>query len=147
MTRFGLALFLLAPLAPLALALALAMPAAAEPSLYDDLGAKDGVTRIVNDMVDLVLADQRIGDSFSESNIPRIRAMLYEQFCELSGGPCTYSGRPMGRSHKPLHLRDAHFNALVEDLEQAMDKSGVAWPTQARLLALLAPMRRDVVSE
>lgn len=37
------------------------------------------------------------------------------------------------------------FNALVEDLQVAMDKSGIPSRTQNKLLALLAPMQRIVV--
>jgi hemoglobin len=52
----------------------------------------------------------------------------------------------MSQAHKGLHLTNADFNALVEDLQSGMDKAGVPFATQNRLLARLAPMHRDVVT-
>ena len=37
-----------------------------------------------------------------------------------------------------------HFNALVEDLQIAMDKRGIPFRAQNRLLAKLAPMYREI---
>ena len=39
----------------------------------------------------------------------------------------------------PLH-------ALAEDLQHAMDDQGVAFRAQNQLLALLAPMHRDIIT-
>jgi hemoglobin len=52
----------------------------------------------------------------------------------------------MYHAHKGLHLDTAQFDALVEDLELAMDKYDIPFRTQNRLLAILAPMERDVVT-
>ncbi len=53
----------------------------------------------------------------------------------------------MVAAHKGLHLNTDSFNALVEDLKRAMDQSAIPFSTQNRLLALLAPMYRDVVTK
>jgi hemoglobin len=124
----------------------LASPAFADTTLYDDLGGDAGLTRIVNVSVDNYLADPRIKDIFSESNIDRIRVELKDQFCQLAGGPCVYKGHDMVAAHKGLHLTNANFNALVEDLQDAMTKCGVPFATQNRLLALLAPYQHQVVT-
>lgn len=52
----------------------------------------------------------------------------------------------MKAAHADLNLAPRHFNALVEDLQDAMDAEHVSFWTQNRLLALLAPMHRDVVA-
>jgi len=67
--------------------------------------------------------------------------------CELTGGPCHFHGISMTGSHAYLELQDRHFNALVEDLQNAMDTQKVPFRTQNRLLAILAPMRRDIVTK
>ena len=53
----------------------------------------------------------------------------------------------MKDTHVGLNLRDSDFNALVEDLEASMDARGIPWSTQVKLLAILAPMERDVVKQ
>jgi len=123
----------------------LASPVRAE-SLFDQLGGAAGLTRITNDAVDLALANPLISDSFSETNIPRFRNLLYNQFCELTGGPCRYEGRTMARSHAPLKLTNLHFNALVEDLQTAMERAAIPFSVQNRFLAILAPMQREIVT-
>jgi hemoglobin len=52
----------------------------------------------------------------------------------------------MTAAHKGLHLNNADFNAVVEDLQAAMDKVGLPFATQNRFLARLAPMQHQVVS-
>jgi len=39
------------------------------------------------------------------------------------------------------------MNALVENLQMAMEKEGVPFQTQNRFLAKLAPMKRDIVDK
>ena len=44
---------------------------------------------------------------------------------------------PWTATHKGLHLTNANFNALVEDLQSAMDKCDIPFATQNRFLARL----------
>jgi len=118
-----------------------------EDSLYRDLGGLDVLTKVVDDTLALALADARIKDTFKETDMKRLAKLITEQFCELSGGPCKYSGDPMKEVHQGLALNNMQFNALVEDLQAAMDKSGIPSRTQNKLLALLAPMQRTVVTK
>ncbi len=127
--------------------LMLGWPAAAETTLYDDLGGKDGVTAITGGMIDNALADDRIKATFDNINIPRLKGLLYEQFCNLTGGGCEYKRRSMHDAHVGLGLHQSDFNALVEDLEAAMDSRSIPWSTQVRLLAILAPMEPQVVTK
>ena len=137
-------------LAMILVLLATALPAhaqKADDSLYRDLGGLEVLTKVVDDTLALALADVRIKDTFKETDMKRLAKLITEQFCELSGGPCKYSGDPMKEVHQGLGLSNRQFNALVEDLQAAMDKSGIPSRTQNRLLALLAPMQRIVVTK
>ena len=122
-------------------------PVFAQDTLFADLGGQRGIDKIVDVSVDIYLTDPRIKDIFDESNMDRVRTQLKVQFCQISGGPCEYKGHGMAEAHKGLKLKNADFNALVEDLQVAMDKVGVPFATQNRLLARLAPMHRDVVTQ
>jgi len=119
----------------------------AEDTLFADMGGQAGIDRIVDASVDNYLADDRIKAIFDESNIDRLREQLKVQFCQVAGGPCQYKGHEMGIAHKGLHLTNANFNALVEDLQDAMDEVGLPFAAQNRFLARLAPMQRQVVSK
>jgi hemoglobin len=118
----------------------------ADDTLFADMGGQDAIVRIANDTTDNFLADIRIKATFDDTNMDRFRKMLAEQFCQVAGGPCVYTGHSMKEAHKGLHLTNADFNAVVEDLQKAMDKDGVPFTTQNRFLARLAPMQHDVVT-
>jgi hemoglobin len=133
-------------LAVLAFLACLSLPAAADDTLFADMGGQPGIDKIVDASVDNYLADDRIKAIFDESNMDRIRAEFKVQFCQVAGGPCTYQGHDMAAAHKGLHLTNADFNAVVEDLQDAMDKVGVPFATQNRFLARLAPMQHQVVT-
>jgi hemoglobin len=107
---------------------------------------REGIDRIVDDMLDRSVADPRIGEIFALTDMVRLRRTLKEQFCYILNGGCDYTGRDMVQSHADLGLQPADMGALVEHLQLAMDAEGVPFHTQNRFLAKLAPMRRDVVT-
>ena len=134
-------------LALLTMAAALfAAPAFAADTLFVDMGGQPGIDRLVDASVDNYLADDRIKDTFSESNMERVRAEFKVQFCQVAGGPCSYSGHNMAAAHKGLHLTNADFNAVVEDLQAAMTSCDISFATQNRFLARLAPYQHQVVT-
>lgn len=120
--------------------------ASAEDALYKDFGERPGLVRIMDDFMNNLLADPRTRPFFEKANQERIKAQLVEQFCELLGGPCKYGGLDMKQAHAHLAIRQEHFNALVENLQIAMDKHQVPFRAQNKLLAKLAPMHRDVIT-
>ncbi|MFN3579907.1 MAG: group I truncated hemoglobin [Pseudomonas sp.] len=119
--------------------------AKAEDNLYQALGGQAGIERIVEGMLINISENQRIVHHFSETDIDRLNEKLIEQFCFESGGPCQYTGDSMVDSHTGLNLTEADFNALVEDLIDAMRAEGVPVTAQNRLLSRLAPMRGDII--
>ena len=112
----------------------------------DAFGGKAGLVRLADRLVDRVLADDRIKQRFSRTNLPRLRRLLAEQFCAQLGGGCVYTGRDMVESHEQFDLKEREFNALVEDLQLAMDDEQIAYADQNKLIARLAPMKRDIVT-
>ena len=116
-----------------------------DDSLYRDLGAMPGITRIVEGMLLNIARDERIVERFRRVDIQRLRNKLIEQFCVEAGGPCNYTGDSMAESHKGQNVSRSDFNALLEDLIKAMDSEGIPVPVQNRLIARLAVMRGEVI--
>ncbi|MBS0373419.1 MAG: group 1 truncated hemoglobin [Proteobacteria bacterium] len=129
-----------------ALLASLANAAPAHAVLYDRLGGHDGVTAIATQLIDRVASDPALGRSFEGTNRRQIAAHLAEQLCELSGGPCRYSGDPMRVVHAGHAIGEREFYGMVEALEQILKARGVALADRNHLLRLLAPMKRDVVN-
>lgn len=118
----------------------------APAGLYAALGEKPGIDRLAGDFVARLLRHPRIGAHFQEAKPEALQQSLAEQFCALSGGPCTYQGADMLDVHADMDINKGDFNALVEVLQRAMDAQGIAFSQQNRLLALLAPMHRDIIT-
>jgi hemoglobin len=114
-------------------------------SLYQRLGGRPAIVAVVNDFVGNVARDKRISGFFADTDIPRLKRLLVQQICAGSGGPCRYEGRSMREAHRGLNIRNRDFDALVQDLVISLSKFRVGPREQRELLALLGPMRRDVV--
>jgi hemoglobin len=111
---------------------------------------KEGLSRITSDLVDRNIADPRIKDIFATADLVRLKRTLAEQFCFILAGPasaggCDYTGKDMSATHKDQGITPRDFNALVENLQKAMDKEGVPFAAQNKLLAKLAPMSRQTI--
>ena len=120
-------------------------PLAAGPTLYEQIGGEAKLRITVDEFTNIILADDRINFTFAEADLAKFKKLLFEQICNLTQGPCQYTGRDMREAHAKLNLNDAQFNALAEDLYQAFDRAHVPYRVQNRVIALLAPMEKDIV--
>ena len=118
---------------------------ASQAPLYDRLGGAPGVAAIADTLIDRVSADPKLGRSFKDSKLERIKKLLAEQICDLSGGPCRYSGDSMKEVHAGHHISEAEFFGMVADLRAVLKERHVSQGAANELLRLLAPIKRDVV--
>ena len=116
-------------------------------SLYHAMGGEEKLRPMVHLFVRKLVSDIRISKYFKGTNLKQLEEHLYEQICELAQGPCIYHGDPMYEVHKGLKLKQADFNALAEDLQDAMQEFNIKYSTQNKLIAKLAPMYRDIVAD
>lgn len=130
----------------LASAAAWAQTPPANDSIYQAWGGKAGIRAVMDDFVPRLFADPRTAAFFKNANRENLTAQLTEQLCQQAGGPCTYSGAPMKLVHQDMDIGRRDFNALVEILQQAMDAQGVPFAAQNGMLARLAPMHREIVT-
>ena len=119
--------------------------AGAQTLLYDRLGGAAGVAAIADTLIDRVSADPLLGRSFKDSKLERIKQLLAEQLCDLSGGPCRYTGDTMKEVHAGHHISEAEFYGMVAELRAVPKERRVNQGAANELLRRLAPMKRDVV--
>ncbi len=134
--RFGL----------LAIVLTAGSAVAGGRTLCDDLGGVAGIERIAQIAVEIYLTDPMLAADFDNINPDRLRTRLSSQLCQMADGPCTYRGRTMADSHRDLGITQAKFNAVAEGLQTAMERAGIGYWTQNRLMARLAPLQRQIVT-
>lgn len=138
---------LAAALCALLLTACAAGPGPRDDSLYRDLGGEEGISAIVEGLLFRLVENPRIVHHFAETDIIQLHARLVEQFCVEAGGPCEYQGLDMQAAHSGMALDEADFNALVEDLIEAMEALDVPTTAQNRLLRRLAPMRPEIIHQ
>jgi hemoglobin len=120
--------------------------AAPNESAIAGFGGYAGLVKINLDLVARLKANPLIGSLFKDTDENRLAGLLSDQFCELLGGGCSYGGNDMQSTHQGMGIKTHHFNALAEELQRAMDAAGIAQSEQFRLIAKLAPMKRDMVN-
>ena len=120
---------------------------AGDAGLYTAFGEKAGLVGIMDDFMANLLKDPRTRPFFENADQTRVKEQLVDQFCFILNGPCEYKGAKMKPMHAGLGITRENFNALVEQLQIAMDKHAVPFRAQNRLLAVLAPMHRDIVTK
>jgi hemoglobin len=120
-------------------------PAAEAASLYDRMGGQPTVQAIADDVIDDAANDPKLKRSFAKVDLVRVKRLLAEQICEVTGGGCRYTGDSMHDVHAGLGITEAEFYGLVEVLRTSMRHHGVGLRERNELLRILAPMKRDIV--
>lgn len=115
-----------------------------DDSLYQQLGKREGIALVVEDLLYLIVDDERIKQQFKGIDVAQFHRNLTDQLCELSGGPCTYTGREMRELHADMAITDTQFNALAEGLILAMEQNDIPTGAQNRLIKQLLPLYPDI---
>ena len=114
-------------------------------SLYAELGGRTGIHHIVGKFIAEIGRDPQIRPFFANANLDRFYHKFSEYLCRAADGPCKYTGDNMKMVHEGMHIDEAQFNRVVELLARAMKQQGVPFTVQNRLLARLAPDRKDII--
>jgi hemoglobin len=130
-----------------ALAAYMSVADASGPTLYDRIGGEAKMRATVHEFVLIMESDDRINFTFANTDLKKFEQLLFEQLCNITDGGCKYTGRDMYTAHAKLNITNAEFNALAEDLYEAFDRLHVPYRYQNQVVALLAPMQKDVVKD
>jgi hemoglobin len=115
-----------------------------EDTLYQDLGKRAGIADVVEDLMYRIVEDERIASQFKGIDVVQFHTNLTDQICQLSGGPCTYTGRSMTDVHDGMNVTETQFNALAEQLVLAMEQNGISTSAQNRLLERLVNLHPQI---
>lgn len=144
------------------LAAALALALASQPalaadeeetkSLYERLGGLKHITPVVEDFVDRLLGNPTIARNPAIGAVRRhsppsyLKFQLSQLVCEMSGGPCLYTGLAMKESHLPLNIGPREWEAMGEELKKSLDRFKVPEVEQREIFELFGETRGDIVA-
>jgi len=115
-------------------------------SLYDRLGRADGITRIVDDVMDAHLANPAIKTRFEASqDLDHAKRMAVEFFCAGCGGPECYTGRDLLVAHKGMNISEQEYMAAMDDILGALEKHAIDPATRGEVTAILYSLKGQVI--
>ncbi|MDP3537821.1 MAG: group 1 truncated hemoglobin [Azonexus sp.] len=117
-------------------------------TIFSRLGGSAAVDAAVDIFYDKVMADERIRHFFTATDMARQRAHQKAFLTVAFGGPNAYQGRDLRSGHKQLvdqGMNDSHYDAVVENLAEAMTELGVELPLIQEVAAVAETVRDDVL--
>ena len=96
-----------------------------EPTLYDQIGGAETISSLVESFYAKVLADPELSPYFQHAAMDKLLAMQREFFSAATGGPVTYSGRPLRDVHKHISISKREFGRFTEHLIETLKEVGV----------------------
>jgi hemoglobin len=130
-----------------------AAEAPAKKSLFDRLGGLPAISAVTDDFLarilknETILKNAAVAEHLQKVDAAKLRQLIIEQICEGTGGPCKYSGRDMKTTHTGLNITDAEWDATAADFVASLDKFNVPKAEKDELLAIIVPLKADIVGK
>ena len=124
---------------------------AQDKSLYDRLGGVYSIATVVDDFIERLLVNNTLNANKAiaeaRSRVPRagLKFQVTALVCEVSGGPCKYTGRTMKAAHEQLNISEREWQAMVADFRITLDKFKVPQKEQQELIAIVGTTKGDIV--
>ena len=120
------------------------------PTLYERLGAEKGITKLVDDVVNLHMANPLVSPRFlpyksRPEQLKTIKQHTVHFFCAGAGGPQEYKGRDMVTTHTGMNISEQEFLAVVDDILSAMGANGYVDQEKKDVLAILYSLKEGVI--
>lgn len=129
-------------------------PATAEDqpkSLYDRLGGVYSIATVVDDFIERLLVNDTLNANpainRARAHVPKagLKFQVTALVCEVTGGPCKYTGRAMKESHQQLYITEGQWEAMVADFRNTLDEFKVPVMEQQELIAIVGSTKNDIV--
>ncbi len=136
-----------AAVAPLYIAPPLAV-AQQQKSLYSRLGGYDALAAVTDDFVGRLATDPQLKHFFAGHNkegLTRIRQHVIDFLCNVTGGPCAYTGQDMKTAHTGLGITEDDWNLSVKHLVATLDKFKVPEKEKSEVLGAISGLKGDIV--
>ena len=115
-------------------------------TLYQRLGERDGIARLVDDVIAAHLDNPIVKTRFESINdMEHAKRMAREFFCAGSGGPEPYTGKDMLAAHKGMNISEQEYLAVMDDIVGAMHKNKLDEGTKNDVIAILYSLKGNII--
>lgn len=115
-------------------------------TLYDKLGGKEAVSKVVDIFYQKVLKDERVNGFFKNTEMEKQRRHQTAFISAAIGGP-QYSGRSMEKAHEGMNLQEVHWDAVVEHLVSSLKDVGVTDTDTGEIIKNLLPLKPHILHQ
>jgi hemoglobin len=119
-------------------------------SLYERIGGSDAIGRIFDEVGGRMAADPELAKFFqgqSQEALMTQRQRAVEFLCHETGGPCSYSGRPLKKVHASLGITESQWKAFLKHLNATLDNQKVSKREKSEFLTVVMRFKSDVVAK
>ena len=115
-------------------------------TIYDEIGGAPAVTAVVDAFYVRLLDDPDLQPYFAGKEMTRLKAHQRALVTVALGGTSEeYAGKMMHPAHAGLASTNEAFDKVLGHLLAVLTGAGVPAVTSAKILAILQPLRADVV--
>ena len=129
----------------------LAQQPSAQQPLYERLGGLKGITVVVDDFINRLVANKTLNKNPAinagrkNSPPPYLKFQVSPLVCELSGGPCKYTGMTMKEAHAHLNISEKEWYVMTKEFKKSLDKFKVPAAEQKELFDMVGKTKGDIV--
>ena len=116
-----------------------------DQELFEQLGGVDGISEMVQQFYQRVLADDELAPFFANVDMNRLHNMQYEFMVSALGGPVHYSGAELRAANTGRGITNHHYSKFVGHLADTMEGRGVSHQIVDAMLGRLATFRDKIV--
>ena len=120
--------------------------------LFERLGGTNGITTIVDDVVEAHMKNPAISSRFlpykeQPEKLAVIKRHTIDFFSAGSGGPVVYSGRDMPTTHKGMNINPAEYMYVVDDILMVLDEHKVDEASKKDVLFILWSLKDMIIAK
>lgn len=119
-------------------------------SLYERLGGNEGITLIVDDVIETHMTNPGIQEIFipykeKPGRLASIRQHTIGFFCAGSGGPVEYNGRDMPSTHQGMNINAYQYMCATDDILRVLDEHEIDEDSKKDVLAIIWSLKDSIM--
>lgn len=121
-------------------------------SLFERLGGKEGITKIVDDVVEEHTKNPAIAARFipykqMPERLAKIKGHIVNFFSAGSGGDVKYTGRDMPTAHRGMNISREEYMHVVDDILAILKRHKIDEESQKDVLSILWSLKESIVEK
>jgi len=123
-----------------------------EKTLYERLGRVEGITAIVDDIIDKHMKNPGINARYlplkdDPDHFAEVRQHLINFLASGSGGPEEYTGKDMVAAHRGMNISAGEYMDVMDDIMSSLEKNQVDEQSKKDVLAIAYSLKDQMIGK